>query len=483
MWRDGGWTPDAVAEQLRPDPRPAPPDRRHGHARRHGVLGRRSRSAVVVRLPARRRRRRLLVRARGARVAPRGARRWASSTSTCWSTSTRRRSCCRSGARPRSRSRSRAGARRRRRRAADGHVGVDACAVARARRARCSSRGPARSSTRAETARAMIDEVPGLRLLVDTGHVADWGGDPLEMLEFADHVQLRQGRPGSTQVHVDDPRRGRRLRGRRSPASTSSTTRAASRSSTSTSPSTAGPSTTPSPGPPTSPPRPRPLTPPSALSGFSLLTVRERHQQSGDRCHTRVEVCLGHGRRDRTHRCPTVRVVHARPGVAAGFSRRPDPVARLESGRWERRQPGVYRVAGAPDTLGAAHPRGGARGGAGRCRVARLGRRAVGTSPDDAGPGRDHGRGRSPAEAATRSCASCAVVPGRGPAYGAVASRSTSVPRLLVDLSTFWSPGQLSVALDEMLRRNETTLWSRRAVCPPARIGPGPTLRRDRRAW
>ena len=57
-----------------------------------------------------------------------------------------------------------------------------------------------------ETCRAMMDEVPGLRLLIDTGHVADWGGDPLELLEFADHVQLRQGSPGSTQLHVDDPR-------------------------------------------------------------------------------------------------------------------------------------------------------------------------------------------------------------------------------------------------------------------------------------
>ena len=56
-----------------------------------------------------------------------------------------------------------------------------------------------------ERARAIMDEVPGLRLLVDTGHVADWGGDPLEMLELADHVQLRQGKPGSTQVHADDP--------------------------------------------------------------------------------------------------------------------------------------------------------------------------------------------------------------------------------------------------------------------------------------
>ena len=56
-----------------------------------------------------------------------------------------------------------------------------------------------------ETCRAMLDAVPGLRLLVDTGHVADWGGDPLALLEYAGHVQLRQGKPGSTQVHVDDP--------------------------------------------------------------------------------------------------------------------------------------------------------------------------------------------------------------------------------------------------------------------------------------
>ena len=48
-------------------------------------------------------------------------------------------------------------------------------------------------------------EVGDVRLLVDTGHVADWGGDPCELLELADHVQLRQGKPGSTQLHVDDP--------------------------------------------------------------------------------------------------------------------------------------------------------------------------------------------------------------------------------------------------------------------------------------
>ena len=51
----------------------------------------------------------------------------------------------------------------------------------------------------------MMAEVPGLRLLVDTGHVADWGGDPLELLPYAEHVQLRQGRPGAAQLHVDDP--------------------------------------------------------------------------------------------------------------------------------------------------------------------------------------------------------------------------------------------------------------------------------------
>jgi sugar phosphate isomerase/epimerase len=56
-----------------------------------------------------------------------------------------------------------------------------------------------------ETCRAMMDEVPGLQLLVDTGHVADWGGDPIELLPYARHVQLRQGRPGAAQVHPTDP--------------------------------------------------------------------------------------------------------------------------------------------------------------------------------------------------------------------------------------------------------------------------------------
>jgi sugar phosphate isomerase/epimerase len=56
-----------------------------------------------------------------------------------------------------------------------------------------------------ETCRAMMDAVPGLRLLVDTGHVVDWGDDPLDLLPYAGHVQLRQGRPGTAQLHVDDP--------------------------------------------------------------------------------------------------------------------------------------------------------------------------------------------------------------------------------------------------------------------------------------
>ena len=55
-----------------------------------------------------------------------------------------------------------------------------------------------------DAVRAFRKEVPGVRLLVDTGHVANWGGDPCELLDLADHIQLRQGRPGNTQVHVDD---------------------------------------------------------------------------------------------------------------------------------------------------------------------------------------------------------------------------------------------------------------------------------------
>lgn len=55
-----------------------------------------------------------------------------------------------------------------------------------------------------ELARAMLDEVPGLRLLVDTGHVAGWGEDPAELLPWAGHVQLRQASLGQVQRHPDE---------------------------------------------------------------------------------------------------------------------------------------------------------------------------------------------------------------------------------------------------------------------------------------
>jgi sugar phosphate isomerase/epimerase len=48
--------------------------------------------------------------------------------------------------------------------------------------------------------RALADAVPGIRFLVDTGHVTAWGGDVLELLPYAAHVQLRDARPGEAQV-------------------------------------------------------------------------------------------------------------------------------------------------------------------------------------------------------------------------------------------------------------------------------------------
>jgi len=56
----------------------------------------------------------------------------------------------------------------------------------------------------ADAIRAMCEAVPGLRLTLDTGHVATWGEDPVELLDLAGHVQLRQARRGVPQVHVDD---------------------------------------------------------------------------------------------------------------------------------------------------------------------------------------------------------------------------------------------------------------------------------------
>ncbi|MEY2432186.1 MAG: hypothetical protein QOC92_1911 [Acidimicrobiaceae bacterium] len=55
-----------------------------------------------------------------------------------------------------------------------------------------------------ERVHAMLDAVPGLRLLVDTGHIATWGEDPAELLPWAGHVQLRQASKGDPQRHVDE---------------------------------------------------------------------------------------------------------------------------------------------------------------------------------------------------------------------------------------------------------------------------------------
>lgn len=54
------------------------------------------------------------------------------------------------------------------------------------------------------SAREMLAQVPGLQLLVDTGHVAAWGEDPVELLDAAGHVQLRQARRGVMQCPPDD---------------------------------------------------------------------------------------------------------------------------------------------------------------------------------------------------------------------------------------------------------------------------------------
>jgi len=54
-----------------------------------------------------------------------------------------------------------------------------------------------------EAVLAFLEEVPGQRLTIDVGHVTAWGGDPLELLPYADHVQLRQARPGATQAPDD----------------------------------------------------------------------------------------------------------------------------------------------------------------------------------------------------------------------------------------------------------------------------------------
>ncbi len=51
-----------------------------------------------------------------------------------------------------------------------------------------------------EHVRALADAIPGVRFLIDTGHVTAWGGDILELLPFAAHVQLRDAKRGVAQV-------------------------------------------------------------------------------------------------------------------------------------------------------------------------------------------------------------------------------------------------------------------------------------------
>lgn len=51
-----------------------------------------------------------------------------------------------------------------------------------------------------EDVQALTEAVPGVRFLIDTGHVTAWGGDILELLPFAGHVQVRDAKPGEAQV-------------------------------------------------------------------------------------------------------------------------------------------------------------------------------------------------------------------------------------------------------------------------------------------
>ena len=64
--------------------------------------------------------------------------------------------------------------------------------------------GPRSLLDTADSIRAMCEEVPGLRLTLDTGWSVFCGFDPLEVADLTGHVQLRQARPGTAQMHVDE---------------------------------------------------------------------------------------------------------------------------------------------------------------------------------------------------------------------------------------------------------------------------------------
>jgi sugar phosphate isomerase/epimerase len=55
-----------------------------------------------------------------------------------------------------------------------------------------------------ERVKALLAEVPGLRLTLDTGHVACWGEDPIELLPWSAALQLRQARRGVAQTLEGD---------------------------------------------------------------------------------------------------------------------------------------------------------------------------------------------------------------------------------------------------------------------------------------
>ena len=208
MWKDGGWSAGEVAENFDAHPRPAPAAGRHGDAEVDGEVS----SEPTCPLAARCRRRRLRAARRRRRPGARRRRPTASSTSIRMVGTDPARSRCRSVARRRSRSRSTSGARRPRRATSSTARGSGRCAGgARAPHALLEPWAGATVNS-IETVRAFRAEAGDVRLLVDTGHVADWGGDPCELLDLADHVQLRQGKPGHTAAARRRPDGRRRLR-------------------------------------------------------------------------------------------------------------------------------------------------------------------------------------------------------------------------------------------------------------------------------
>jgi hypothetical protein len=64
--------------------------------------------------------------------------------------------------------------------------------------------GPRTAADSIEKVEAIVAAVPGLRLTLDTGHVAAWGEDPVRLLRHAGHVQLRQAAKGRPQLHPDE---------------------------------------------------------------------------------------------------------------------------------------------------------------------------------------------------------------------------------------------------------------------------------------